>query len=67
MTTTTDPAADQIRFGADGSIMMWRDGEPCRCPTGHDMDHLPVGPDMTEEEVELLDEATEIRNTRQDK
>jgi hypothetical protein len=35
---------------------VWDDGEPVRCPTSHDMDNLPVGPDMTEAEVAWLDE-----------
>ena len=51
-----DAAPDQIRYSADGSIcMVWRDGEPIRCPTQGDMDRLPVGPDMADDEIEQLD------------
>lgn len=48
---------EEIRYSADGSIcMVWADGKPVRCPTQHDMDTLPVGEDMTEDEIETLDE-----------
>ena len=48
--------AEQIRYSNDGSIcMVWSGGEPVRCPTQDDMDRLPVGPDMTEDDVALLD------------
>jgi len=47
----------EIRFSADGGVsMVWEDGEPARCPTQDDMDSLPVGDDMSEEEIELLDD-----------
>ena len=50
-----DSPTEQIRYSADGSIcMVWRDGEPVRCPTQEDMDTLPVGPDMTDEDIEQL-------------
>ena len=45
-----------IRFGVSGICMVWCDGEPVRCPTQDDMDNLPVSDDMTDEEVELLDD-----------
>jgi hypothetical protein len=35
--------------------MVWRDGEPLRCPTQRDMDTLPVGADMSDDEVAQLD------------
>ncbi len=46
----------QIRYSADGSINMVQDvdGE-FRYATQHDMDTLPVGDDLTEEEIEGLD------------
>lgn len=44
-----------IRYSADGSVsMVYRDGEPVRCPTQEDMDTLPVGPDMTDDDIESL-------------
>lgn len=53
MKTTTE----EIRFSEDGAIsMVWSDGEPVRCPTQEDMDDLPVGDDMTDEEIESLDD-----------
>jgi len=49
-------AKTQIRFSADGSVcMVWADGEAVRVPTQHDMDTLPVGDDMTDDEVAGLD------------
>jgi len=49
-------AEEQIRFNRDGTVcMVYRDGEPVRCPTGDDMDRLPVGDDMDEDEVDNLD------------
>lgn len=48
--------ATEIRFSEDGSVsMVWTGGEPVRCPTQEDMNSLPVGEDMTEEEIALLD------------
>lgn len=48
--------AEQIRFSKDGSVsMVWAGGEPIRCPTQHDMDALPVGEDMSEDEAESLE------------
>lgn len=45
-----------IRYSADGTVcMVWADGEPVRCPTQRDMDTLPVGEDMTEDDVARLD------------
>ena len=53
----SEKMVEQIRFSTDGSIsMVWRDGEPLRCPTQDDTDNLPVGDDMTDEEIEVLDE-----------
>ena len=32
--------ADEIRYSADGTVcMVYRDCEPLRCPTQHDMDN----------------------------
>ena len=48
---------DEIRHSDNGSIsMVWRDGEPLRCPNQEDMETLPVGEDMTEDEIASLDE-----------
>jgi len=50
------PSSLSIRYSADGSVcMVWRDGEPIRCPTQRDMDTLSVGQDMTDDDVALLD------------
>ena len=46
----------QIRFTDDASIcMVWEDGKPLRVPTQHDMDTLPVGDDITGDDLMLLD------------
>lgn len=46
---------EEIRYSEDGSVsMVWAEGEPIRCPTQEDIDTLPVGEDMTDEEVENL-------------
>ena len=51
-----DSPAEQIRYSADGSVcMVWRDGEPIRCPTQRDMDTLSVGQDMTDEDINQLE------------
>ncbi len=48
---------EEIRYSEDGTVcMVWSDGESVRCPTQADMDRLPVGDDMTDEEVEQLDD-----------
>jgi hypothetical protein len=45
-----------IRYSTDAAINMVYDGdEPLRCPTQEDMDALPVGPDLTNDEIEMLD------------
>ena len=47
---------DSIRYSVDGSVcMVWCDGEAVRCPTQEDMDNLPVGRDMDEEEIDDLE------------
>jgi len=44
--------AETIRYSSDASVcMVWSDGEPVRCPSQHDMDNLPVGGDMDEDEL----------------
>lgn len=44
-----------IRFSADLSVsMVWCGDEPLRAPTHDDMRTLPVGPDMSAEEVASL-------------
>ena len=45
-----------LRFHSSGTMMIWDTitNEPVRCPTQNDMDSLPVGPDMSEEEYALL-------------
>lgn len=51
-----DSPTEQIRYSADGSIcMVWSGGEPLRCPTQDDMNSLPVGSDMTDEEINQLE------------
>ena len=51
-----DSPAEQIRYSEDGSVcMVWSGGEPVRCPTQEDMDTLPVGPDMTAEDINQLE------------
>lgn len=48
---------EEIRFSEDGRIsLVWSKGEAIRCPTQHDMDTLPVGEDLTDEEIEQIDE-----------
>lgn len=47
---------EEIRYSGDGSVcMVWSDESPLRAPTQRDMDNLPVGRDMTEDEVASLD------------
>ena len=47
---------EEIRYSEDGTIsMVWAAGEPVRCPTQDDMDSLPVGKDMTADEVDSLE------------
>jgi hypothetical protein len=46
----------KIRFSEDGSVcVVWADGQALRVPTQHDMDTLPVGDDLTDEELAGLD------------
>ena len=48
--------AETIRYSEDASVcMVWCGGEPIRCPDQDDMDRLPVGPDMNEDELDQLD------------
>lgn len=52
----TAKSIETIRYSEDGSItMVWSNGEAVRCPTQEDMDTLPVGDDMTAEEVDSLE------------
>jgi hypothetical protein len=47
----------EIRYSPDGSVnMVYEDGEPVRCPTQWDMDMLPVGCDLDDDEIESFDE-----------
>ncbi len=51
--------AQVIRFSEDASISIVWDtvaDEAVRCPTQDDMDNLPVGEDLTAEEIETIDE-----------
>ena len=49
-------AGCRIRFSADCSVsMVWADGEAVRVATQEDLDVLPVGEDLTDEEVAGLD------------
>jgi hypothetical protein len=46
----------KIRFSEDGLVcVVWADGQALRVPTQHDMDTLPVGDDLTDEELAGLD------------
>ena len=48
---------NKIRYSPDAVVcMVWCGVEPLRCPTQEDMDRLPVGPDMTEDEMDRLDD-----------
>ncbi len=45
-----------IRFSADATICMKQDEDgELHAPTQEDLDNLPVGPDLTDEEIQLLD------------
>ena len=47
---------EEIRYSPDASIcMVWDAGSPVRCPTQEDMDTLPVGDDMTTDEIDSLE------------
>lgn len=51
--------SEVIRYSPDSSIcIVWDTAadESVRCPTQWDMDNLPVGDDLTAEEVAALDE-----------
>jgi hypothetical protein len=51
--------AQVIRFSSDASISIVWDtvaGEAVRCPTQEDVDTLPVGDDLTDDETESLEE-----------
>lgn len=50
-----DAASPHLRFSEDGAIsIVWCDGEALRAPTQEDVDTLPVGPDLTDDEIESL-------------
>jgi hypothetical protein len=54
-----DMTNEVIRFSVDASISIVWDtvaDEALRCPTQDDVDTLPVGEDLTVEEIETLDE-----------
>jgi hypothetical protein len=47
----------KIRFSEDGLVcVVWADGQALRVPTQHDMDTLPVGDDLTADELAGLDD-----------
>lgn len=49
-------AGCRIRFSADCSVsIVWADGEAVRVATQEDLDGLPVGEDLTDEEVAGLE------------
>lgn len=51
--------AQVIRFSEDAKIcIVWDTDEnsAVRCPTQGDMDNLPVGDDLTDEEIETIDD-----------
>jgi hypothetical protein len=48
-----------IRYSPNGTISIVWDiaaDEAVRCPTQWDTDHLPVGSDLTDDEIKTLDE-----------
>ena len=48
-----------IRFSDDGSVsIVWAtaDDAPVRVPTQHDLDTLPVGDDLTDDDIARLDD-----------
>ena len=45
----------QIRFSSDAAICMVEEDGKFRCATQDDMDALPVGTDLTDEEIDNLD------------
>jgi hypothetical protein len=52
-----DRATLVIRYSPDATIsMVWdtEEDEAVRCPTQADMDNLPVGADLTDEEISAL-------------
>ena len=56
MATQTKDVYD-IRYSADAAIcIVCLNGDPVRCPNQEDMDTLPVGPDLTDEQIESLPE-----------
>lgn len=47
---------EQIRYSADAAICIVQDEDGAfRCADQQDMDTLPVGDDLTAEEIDLLD------------
>lgn len=47
---------EEIRYSADATIsMVYSDGQPVRAATQHDMDTLPVGADLTADDVAGLE------------
>ncbi len=44
-----------LRYSEDASIVMVQDADGFRAPTQAEMNALPVGDDLTDEEVEGLD------------
>lgn len=45
-----------IRHSPDGSPIVWGPDGETRCATQRDMDTLPVGPDLTDEEWDAIEE-----------
>jgi hypothetical protein len=53
---TEATGGEVIRYDADGTLcMVWADGGAVRCPSQEDMDTLPVGSNLTAEEVDSLE------------
>jgi len=54
--TTTKKSNEVLRRSEDGAIcMVYRDGEPLRCPTEQDYETLPEGEFLSDDDIEALD------------
>ena len=55
-TATTEQIRDSRSNSKHGDVsIVWCDGRAIRWPTQRDMDTLPVGPVLTNREIETLD------------
>ena len=50
-------ANEVIRYSDCGSIcIVWADDAPVRVPTQHDLDTLPVGDDLKDDDIARMDD-----------